>query len=191
MRPFSPECAQTLGTTGFSKLQITRFSESTSKTTSDFQRAVEMAETVGTTMPVCWNWQTRWTQNPLVATPCGFDPRHRHQIRGILWGAPYSIVARGRNELRGRRRNATAAAANSPVGCLRSERRPPPPAPSRNPCESRVSGFFSTFRGRLFGAVASFSCPKFFLGVGFFGSAIPCGSSPPGLLEVVGGRFMH
>ena len=78
MRPFSPECAQTLGTTGFSKLQISRFSESTSKTTSDFQRAVEMAETVGTTMPVCWNWQTRWTQNPLVATPCGFDPRHRH-----------------------------------------------------------------------------------------------------------------
>ncbi len=28
---------------------------------------------------MCWNWQTRWTQNPLVVTPCGFDPRHRHQ----------------------------------------------------------------------------------------------------------------
>ena len=28
--------------------------------------------------PVCWNWQTRRTQNPLVATPCGFDPHHRH-----------------------------------------------------------------------------------------------------------------
>ena len=29
-------------------------------------------------MPVCWNWQTRRTQNPLMATSCGFDPRHRH-----------------------------------------------------------------------------------------------------------------
>ena len=28
---------------------------------------------------MCWNWQTRWTQNPLVATPCGFDPRHRQK----------------------------------------------------------------------------------------------------------------
>ena len=29
--------------------------------------------------PVWWNWQTCWTQNPVVAIPCGFDPRHRHQ----------------------------------------------------------------------------------------------------------------
>ena len=29
--------------------------------------------------PVWWNWQTRRTQNPVVAIPCGFDPRHRHQ----------------------------------------------------------------------------------------------------------------
>ena len=29
-------------------------------------------------MPVCWNWQTRRTQNPLPAMACGFDPRHRH-----------------------------------------------------------------------------------------------------------------
>ena len=28
--------------------------------------------------PVCWNWQTRRTQNPLLATACGFDPHHRH-----------------------------------------------------------------------------------------------------------------
>ena len=27
-----------------------------------------------------WNWQTRGTQNPVVAIPCGFDPHHRHQI---------------------------------------------------------------------------------------------------------------
>ena len=30
------------------------------------------------TLPVWWNWQTWRIQNPLVATPCGFDPRHRH-----------------------------------------------------------------------------------------------------------------
>ena len=28
---------------------------------------------------MCWNWQTRRTQNPLVAIPCGFDPRHRQK----------------------------------------------------------------------------------------------------------------
>ena len=26
-----------------------------------------------------WNWQTCWTQNPVVATPYRFDPDHRHQ----------------------------------------------------------------------------------------------------------------
>ena len=30
---------------------------------------------------MCWNWQTRRTQNPLVVTPCGFDPHHRHTKR--------------------------------------------------------------------------------------------------------------
>lgn len=29
-------------------------------------------------------WQTRWTQNPLLATACGFKSRHRHHI-----GCPY------------------------------------------------------------------------------------------------------
>ena len=32
-------------------------------------------------MPVWWNWQTRRTQNPVVAIPCGFDPHYRHQIK--------------------------------------------------------------------------------------------------------------
>ena len=30
-------------------------------------------------MPVWWNWQTRGTQNPVVAIPCRFDPDQRHQ----------------------------------------------------------------------------------------------------------------
>ena len=30
-------------------------------------------------MPVWWNWQTRRTQNPVVAIPCRFDPDYRHQ----------------------------------------------------------------------------------------------------------------
>ena len=30
-------------------------------------------------VPVWWNWQTRGTQNPVMATSCGFDPHHRHQ----------------------------------------------------------------------------------------------------------------
>ena len=38
-------------------------------------------------MPVCWNWQTRRTQNPLMATSCGFDPHHRHhgKARQTIW----------------------------------------------------------------------------------------------------------
>ena len=31
-------------------------------------------------LPVWWNWQTRGTQNPVVAIPCGFDPHHRHHV---------------------------------------------------------------------------------------------------------------
>ena len=33
---------------------------------------------------MCWNWQTRRTQNPLVAIPCGFDPRHRHNKKIVV-----------------------------------------------------------------------------------------------------------
>ena len=32
-------------------------------------------------MQVWWNWQTRWTQNPVVAIPYRFDPDHRHHSR--------------------------------------------------------------------------------------------------------------
>lgn len=31
-------------------------------------------------MPKWWNWQTRRTQNPVVAIPCGFKSHFRHQI---------------------------------------------------------------------------------------------------------------
>ena len=30
-------------------------------------------------MPLWWNWQTRWTQNPVVVIPCRFDSDQRHQ----------------------------------------------------------------------------------------------------------------
>ena len=28
--------------------------------------------------PAWRNWQTRWTQNPVAARPCGFEPLRRH-----------------------------------------------------------------------------------------------------------------
>ena len=31
-------------------------------------------------MPVCRNWQTRQTQNLLIARSCGFKSRHRQKI---------------------------------------------------------------------------------------------------------------
>ncbi len=34
--------------------------------------------------PVCWNWQTRRTQNPLPARACGFDPHHRHKSQAPM-----------------------------------------------------------------------------------------------------------
>ena len=30
-------------------------------------------------MPVWWNWQTRWIQNPVIVISYRFDPDHRHQ----------------------------------------------------------------------------------------------------------------
>ena len=31
-------------------------------------------------MPLWWNWQTRWTQNPVVVIPYRFDPDQRHHV---------------------------------------------------------------------------------------------------------------
>ena len=30
--------------------------------------------------PAWRNWQTRWTQNPVIARSCGFEPLRRHSI---------------------------------------------------------------------------------------------------------------
>ncbi len=31
-------------------------------------------------LPGCWNWQTGWTQNPLVKRPCGFKSHPGHSF---------------------------------------------------------------------------------------------------------------
>ena len=33
---------------------------------------------------VWWNWQTRWTQNPVVVIPCGFNSHHQHHSQRRL-----------------------------------------------------------------------------------------------------------
>gem|GEM_PF-6847501 len=35
-------------------------------------------ETVALHQPAWRNWQTRWTQNPVLARVCGFEPLRRH-----------------------------------------------------------------------------------------------------------------
>jgi hypothetical protein len=40
-------------------------------------------------MPVWWNWQTRRTQNPVGATPCGFNSHHRHHTKPRTYASPY------------------------------------------------------------------------------------------------------
>src|SRR5438477_11460357 len=33
------------------------------------------------TLPPAWrNWQTRWTQNPVIARSCGFEPLRRQSL---------------------------------------------------------------------------------------------------------------
>ena len=57
---------------------------------------------------MCWNWQTRRTQNPLVVTPCGFDPHHRHtkSPRELRFPGAFRIaVVRGRTGRRAAARN--------------------------------------------------------------------------------------
>ena len=60
--------------------------------------------------PVCWNWQTRRTQNPLVVTPYGFDPHHRHKKQfpsRVPAGELFFISgAEGSNSTAARRRQA-------------------------------------------------------------------------------------
>src|SRR5215475_8160337 len=36
--------------------------------------------TSGFLSPAWRNWQTRWTQNPVAARPCGFEPLRRQSI---------------------------------------------------------------------------------------------------------------
>ena len=53
-------------------------------------------------MPLWWNWQTRGTQNPVVAIPCRFDPDQRHhnkkrQVKTCLFLLWYQL----RGDVRG------------------------------------------------------------------------------------------
>jgi hypothetical protein len=34
--------------------------------------------------PAWRNWQTRWTQNPVIARSCGFEPLRRQAIQNCL-----------------------------------------------------------------------------------------------------------
>ena len=76
--------------------------------------------------PVCWNRQTRWTQNPLVAIPCGFKSRHRHQK--IRTTARWSLFFRISRE---------AAGLEGPVVNDCRWQSEPGTAPARRPGKSR------------------------------------------------------
>ena len=83
-------------------------------------------------------WQTMWTQNPLVVIPCGFDPHHRHktpQPQG--WG--FFAGGGGRTERRWKHRK------QSPSGALFS---------------SRVSPYGKQYRGRSCGRFKVFPSRK-------------------------------
>ena len=83
-------------------------------------------------------WQTMWTQNPLVVIPCGFDPHHRHknpQPQG--WG--FFAGGGGRTERRWKHRK------QSPSGALFS---------------SRVSPYGNQYRGRSRGRFKGFPSRK-------------------------------
>ena len=67
-------------------------------------------------------WQTMWTQNPLVVIPCGFDPHHRHknpQPQG--WG--FFAGGGGRTERRRKHRTSATAVVNTHNPLLSTEYR--------------------------------------------------------------------
>ena len=75
---------------------------------------------------MCWTWQTRRTQNPLVVTPCGFDPHHRHKKAPLAVSRPRALFyfrCWGVEQ-----DGAPQRAKNSPVDCFLVRGRPPPPA---------------------------------------------------------------
>ena len=85
-------------------------------------------------------WQTMWTQNPLVVIPCGFDPHHRHknpQPQG--WG--FFAGGGGRTERRWKHRK------QSPSGALFSSR----VSPYRKQYRGRSCGRFKVFPSRKAG----------------------------------------
>ena len=85
-------------------------------------------------------WQTMWTQNPLVVIPCGFDPHHRHknpQPQG--WG--FFAGGGGRTERRWKHRK------QSPSGALFSSR----VSPYRKQYRGRSRGRFKVFPSRKAG----------------------------------------
>ena len=43
---------------------------------------------------MCWNRQTRWTQNPLPAMACGFKSRHRHHLDHLSQSEPIGFGQR-------------------------------------------------------------------------------------------------
>src|SRR5881392_456035 len=46
--------------------------------------------------PAWRNWQTRWTQNPVLARVCGFEPLRRHHLRRSAKEIRMSKLATGR-----------------------------------------------------------------------------------------------
>ena len=48
------------------------------------------------TLPAWRNWQTRWTQNPVSARTCRFDPGRRYSIKDKVFGPClfFSVVCR-------------------------------------------------------------------------------------------------
>src|SRR5881227_4031929 len=43
--------------------------------------------------PPAWrNWQTRWTQNPVIARSCGFDPLRRHALAPMFYEGKSGVI---------------------------------------------------------------------------------------------------
>ena len=78
LTPHTVQNPESLVVQGFSKTKNLRFSVLASILASKFRKVSESTFCPGKHLPVWWNWQTPWIQNPVSARTCGFDPRHRH-----------------------------------------------------------------------------------------------------------------
>ena len=117
-------------------------------------------------MPLWWNWQTRGTQNPVVAIPCRFDPDQRHHIEQIKsFDLVCSFFARRRGRTEGSSICVAYSCRRFPLAGCGNPQRVPTSGTIKNELNLLIWFvlFFARRRGRTEGSsiCIAYSCRRF------------------------------